>query len=61
MNSLRAVIAAWLNASQKSRVGVRMTMSARGCRVMRFKQSYILDTALSENVPLPLKHFFSRQ
>ena len=43
MNSLHIVIAAWLNASQRSRVGVGMNRSAR---------SYGLDTALCENVHL---------
>ena len=52
-NSLRAVIAAWLNASQRSRNGVVMNRSARGWSAKRFEQSQGLDTALYKNVPLP--------
>ena len=33
VNSLCAVTASWLNSSQRSRVGARMNMSARGCSV----------------------------
>ena len=53
MNSLYAVIAAWLNASQRSRDGVGMNRSARGFSVKHFEQSQGLDTAFYKNVPLP--------
>ena len=46
MNSLCAVIAAWRNASQRSRVGVGMNRSARGLSVKRFERSNKLDSAL---------------
>ena len=52
INGLCAVIATWLNASQKNLVGVRMNRSDR--EVKHFKQSYELDTVLYKNVPLPL-------
>ena len=45
-NSFRAVIAAWLNASQRSRHGLGMNRSARGLSVKRFVQSQGLETAL---------------
>ena len=38
-NSLRAVIAAWLNASQRCQVGFGMNRPARGWSVKRFGQS----------------------
>ena len=43
----------WLNASQRSRVGVRMNRSVRGCEVKCFEQSNGLDNALYK------KHIFS--
>ena len=51
MNSLRAVIAAWLKAFQRSRVGVGMNRSAIGRSVKRFEHSQGLDTALCNSVP----------
>ena len=49
-NSFRAVvaaaIAAWLNTSQRSRVGTGMNWSALECSVNRLERSYELDTAL---------------
>ena len=50
-NTLRAVIAAWLNASQCSRYGVGVNKSARGWSVKRFEQSQRRDTAPHKNVP----------
>ena len=51
-NSLRPVIASWLNASQASRDGVGMNRSAGGRSLKHFEQSQGLDTALYKNVPL---------
>ena len=49
MNSLCTVIAAWLNASQRSQDGVGMNMSARGWSVKNLEWSQGLDTALYKN------------
>ena len=46
MNNLCIVIAAWLNASQRSQDGILMNRFARRCSVKRFEQSQGLDTAL---------------
>ena len=52
-NRLCAVIAALLNASQRSRDGVGMRSARVGVRsVKRFEQFSGLDTALYRNVPL---------
>ena len=48
VNSICAVIAMRLNASQRCRVGVGMNRSARG-----FELSVGLDAALCKNTPLP--------
>ena len=52
MNGLHAVIEVWLNASKRSRFGVRIKMSAGGRSVKRFERSNGLDIALFKNVPL---------
>ena len=44
MNSLCAVAAAWLNASQRSRVDAGMNRYARGQSLKRFERSNGLDT-----------------
>ena len=51
-NSLRVIIAAWLNASQRSQNSVGMNRSARG--VKQYEQSQGVDTALYKNVLLML-------
>ena len=45
-NSFRRVMAAWLNASQRSRDGVGINMSANVWIIQRFEQSQWLYTAL---------------
>ena len=49
-NNIRAVIAAWMNASHVILDGVRINMSARGC-IKHVEQSEELDTALYKIVP----------
>ena len=52
-SSLCILTAAWLNASQSSRDGVRLNKSTREYRpiVKHFEQSCGLDTALYKNLP----------
>ena len=50
-SNLCAVIAAWLNASKRSRDGIGMNRSDRGLSVKHVEQSKGLDTALYKNVP----------
>ena len=52
VNSLCAVITAWLNASQRSRFVDGMNRSARGQNVKHFERSNGLDTALHKNTLL---------
>ena len=47
------VLETWLNASQRSQVGVEMNMSAMGWSMKGFEQSNGLHTALYKDIPLP--------
>ena len=52
-NSLRALIAVWLNASQRSQEdGDRLNRSARQSSIKHFEQSSGLVTALYKNLPV---------
>ena len=59
MNGLRAVTAALLNASQRSRVGVEMNRSTSGRSVKRCGRSYGLDAALYKNIHFKFLDQFS--
>ena len=52
MDCFRTVIAAWLNASRRTNVGVGMNRSVRGASVKHFERSIGLDTALYKNTPV---------
>ena len=60
VSSLRATIAAWMNASQRSQVSVGMNRSARGVKCKALRACNGLGTALYKNIPfyyIPLCHF----
>ena len=46
------VIAEWLNASQRSQVGIGLNRSARGRSVKCFEKSQGQDTYHNKNIPL---------
>ena len=48
VRSLRALIAVWLNDSQRNQNGVRQSRRARNTSVKRFEHSKGLDSALCE-------------
>ena len=52
-NCLCICIVVWLNASQRSQVGVGINKSAQRCSVKRFERSNRLDTVLYKIIPTP--------